>query len=152
MKKLFLILALTVSFLVNATETDSTKVDNFKKTDEVLSKVVEKALTVAEKTGEFVIEQAPLLLQEFYAWHIASNCLGAALFIFLSGLLCYVIRRINKWGKEENLDLSDPEYFFPKMLSWTGLIISFIFLCANIYDLAFIYFAPKLYLIEYFVK
>ena len=152
MKKALLILALSISFLGNATETYSTKVDNFKKTDEVLSKVVEKALTVAEKTGEFAIEQAPLLLQEFYAWHIASSCLGVALFVFIISLLFYSLRRLNKWGDKENLDLSDAEYFFPKMLSWTGVLISFVFLCINIYNLAFICFAPKLYLIEYFIK
>ena len=74
---------MVLAFSLSTNAQDSTKVDNFKKTDEVLSKVVEKALNVAEKTGEFAIEQAPLLLKEFYSWHIAKNSLIKNRFLLL---------------------------------------------------------------------
>lgn len=160
MKKLFLILALTVSFLGNATETDSTKVDNFKKTDEVLSKVVEKALTVAEKTGEFVIEQAPLLLQEFYAWHIAKSVFGIILGILIM-VIGYNLRKI--WGKKVDKDYKKDwdEIVINGIASENvSTVISLLFtmtagivtISINTYSLVFILVAPKLYLIEYFIK
>lgn len=172
MKKLFLILALTVSFLGNATETDSTKVDNFKKTDEVLSKVVEKALTVAEKTGEFVIEQAPLLLQEFYVWHICKSIFMALLWLSVF----FLIQRLSKllsFGDEKLIPEENRENYFKKRdgkyyyssyrdgdseayAFSIGIKIAsyftFIGLAVFLYDLVFILVAPKLYLIEYFIK
>jgi len=84
MKKLILLIVLAFSLNINAQVKDSTKVDSFQKTDEVLSKVVEKALIVAEKTGNFVIEQTPLLLQEFYKWHITESILGILLGLIIS--------------------------------------------------------------------
>ena len=79
MKKLVSLIVLAFSLNINAQVKDSTKIDNFQNTDQVLSKVVEKALIVAEKTGNFVIEQTPLLLQEFYKWHITESILGILL-------------------------------------------------------------------------
>ena len=155
MKKVFLFMVLAFSLSTNAQ--DSTKVDNFKKTDEVLSKVVEKALNVAEKTGDFVIEQAPLLLQEFYAWHICSSIffiiLGIA-FIIIGIRLPYFwldkeernwdFKYLNRYGDEGAIS------------AWfcfgIGAIVGIIMLIVNIYDLVFILVAPKLYLIEYFIK
>jgi hypothetical protein len=46
-----------------------------------LAELIKKGIEVAEKTGEFAIEQAPLLLQEFYTWHIAKSVLLALTFI-----------------------------------------------------------------------
>ncbi len=152
MKKLVLLFILAFSLGINAQVKDSTKVDNFQKTDEVLADVVKKALTVAEKTGNFAIEQAPLLLQEFYAWHI-TKCILTLIMWIIFFIICYVgLRKIKKYGKDENLDMSDAEYFFPIVFSYLGALISIGFLFASIYDLVFILVAPKLYLIEYFIK
>ena len=84
-------------FSLSTNAQDSTKVDNFKKTDEVLSKVVEKALNVAEKTGDFVIEQAPLLLQEFYAWHIYSSIF----FVFAGVMLWFSFKNYKLFVSED---------------------------------------------------
>lgn len=134
--------------------------DNFKKTDEVLYKVVEKALNVAEKTGEFVIEQAPLLLQEFYNWHIAKNSLG----IIFGLILMYIGFNIRKiWGKKVDSNYS-PDwnevvikgYASEEVSTWTTIIIGnifgFVLLCKSLYNLIFLLTAPKLFLIEYFIK
>ena len=155
MKKLLTLFILAFSLSTNAQ--DSTKVDNFKKTDEVLSKVVEKALNVAEKTGEFVIEQAPLLLQEFYQWHICSS-----IFFIILGIAFIIIgiRLPYFWldKEERNWDFKYlNRYGYEGAISaWfcfgTGTIVGIIMLIVNIYDLVFILVAPKLYLIEYFIK
>lgn len=126
-----------------------------------LSKLLEKAIEVAEKTGDFAIEQAPLLLQEFYSWRIASNIFG----IVLALLMCYIpyILRLCISKKEEE------GFFDEKILGrwfetdeipfilWcvlgvvSSLIGVIVFLC-SVYELIFILVAPKLYLIEYFIK
>ena len=148
---------MVLAFSLSTNAQDSTKVDNFKKTDEVLSEVVKKAIVVAEKTGDFVIEQAPLLLQEFYAWHICSSIffivLGIA-FIIIGIRLPYFwldkesrnwdFRYLNRYGDEGAI------------AAWfcfaIGILIGIIMLIVNVYDLVFILVAPKLYLIEYFIK
>ena len=143
---------MVLAFSLSTNAQDSTKVDNFQKTDEVLAEVVKKALTVAEKTGEFAIEQAPLLLKEFYAWHITKESLG----VLLSSILLFIVyrlyKKLKKYQNEESLDLADAEYFFPLVGIYCGFLFFAITLIVDLYDLIFILVAPKLYLIEYFVK
>lgn len=158
MKKVLFILGFFITSILNAQ--DSTKVDNFQKTDEVLSEVVKKALIVAEKTGDFAIEQAPLLLKEFYSWHIAKNSLGILLGILII-ILGYNLRKL--WGKkvDEDYDKDYGEvvlngYASEEFTTWLSIIISSIFglalLIKSTYSLVFILVAPKLYLIEYFIR
>lgn len=154
MKKVILLIVLAFSLSTNAQEKSE---DNFKKTDEVLSEVVKKALVVAEKTGNFVIEQAPMLLQEFYAWHIWSD-----IFFILLGISFIIcgIRLPYLWLSKEESNW-DYKYFKKYgddgvIIAWfsygIGLLIGIIMLIVNIYDLVYILVAPKLYLIDYFIK
>ncbi|MBC7642121.1 MAG: hypothetical protein H7174_07265 [Flavobacterium sp.] len=156
MKQLFLTLLLSISLFANA-QKDSTKVENFQKTDEVLSEVVKKALTVAEKTGDFVIEQAPLLLQEFYRWHICANIFGILLGLFL----CFLAYKIPLLWLSNDKDYYDTKFFSKYgdesgMIAWIFfiivVIIGAIFLFCSIYELVYILVAPKLYLIDYYIK
>ena len=151
---------MVLAFSLSTNAQDSTKVDNFQKTDEVLSEVVKKALIVAEKTGEFAIEQAPLLLKEFYSWHIAKNSLGI-LFGVLIIIIGYNLRKL--WGKKVDKDYDKDwnevvlnGYASEEISTWLSIILSSIFglmlLIKCTYSLVFILVAPKLYLIEYFIK
>ena len=160
MKKLFSLIALAFTLLINAQEQNQ-KTDSFQKTDEVLSQVVKKALTVAEKTGEFVIEQAPLLLQEFYNWHIAESIF----YIILSIILSFVAYKVPLFwlsdSKKESY-YSDNIKFFGKyggdggISAWIFFVLmnitSLHIFISNTHKLVFILTAPKLYLIEYFLK
>ncbi len=151
MKKLMIISMLAISTMANAQK------DNFQKTDEVLAEVVKKALVVAEKTGNFVIEQAPSLLQEFYQWHLWADIFGIALglAIFFSGRYfpyCF--------GQKEESGYYD-ERFFGRWFGMVDLIwvlfgvstlISACFVFISLYDLIYLLVAPKLYLIDYFIK
>ena len=162
MKTKILFIALMITSLSFA-QTDSTKVNNFQKTDEVLSEVVKKALIVAEKTGDFVIEQAPLLLQEFYQWHIWSDVFRIVLgiIIFLCGRYIpyfwltdesqgrYSVQFFKKWGSQDGISKNPSASWI--IFSITTLI-SIIIIIINIYDLIYISVAPKLYLIDYFIK
>jgi|SaaInl47_10m_RNA_FD_contig_41_1724374_length_730_multi_4_in_0_out_0_1 hypothetical protein len=116
-----------------------------KELEKQLSTILEKALNVAEKSGDFVIEQAPLLLQEFYKWHTASHIMGACLFVIPLILFIYFYRKAD-WDYLDSLN---------EILSVVFGVLSLCFIITsviNIYQLVFIITAPKLYLIEYFVK
>jgi hypothetical protein len=110
-----------------------------------LSTILEKALNVAEKSGDFVIEQAPLLLQEFYQWHTASHIMGACLFIVPLILFIY-------FYKTAEWDYNDSFKEVMSILFGVVSLVTIIVSIVNIYFLVFISVAPKLYLIEYFVK
>ena len=148
---------MVLAFSLSTKAQDSTKVDNFQKTDEVLSEVVKKALIVAKKTGEFAIEQAPLLLQEFYNWHICSS-----IFFIILGISFIIIgiRLPYFWldKEERNWDFKYLNRYGDEgaISAWfcfgIGSIVGIVMLIVNIYDLVFILVAPKLYLIEYFIK
>lgn len=110
--------------------------------EQTLSKILEKALNVAEQTGEFAMEQAPLLLQEFFYWHIANATLGLLLGFIIAIIINKIALKVSKHEEEEFV------YYLINVLQFAPILI----FCINLYDLVFILVAPKLYLIEYFVK
>ena len=116
------------------------------KLEEQLSVILEKSLNIAEKSGEFIIEQAPLLLQEFYQWHTASHIMKSLLFL-ITLIPFIVFYKKADWGSYEN-GFSEIMSISFGVFSVCTIIISIF----NIYKLVFITVAPKLYLIEYFVK
>ena len=136
-----------------------------------LAEIVEKSLNVAEKTGEFVVEQAPLVLQEFYNWHMAESIFFILLFIFLkivvaragrlwsyktkeaipkSQLTNYSLKGDGRYYPSDRHGDSDA-YFFSNAIKVSSYV-SLIGVFHNLYDLVFIIIAPKLYLIEYFIN
>ena len=155
MKKLLTLFILAFSLSINAQ--DSTKVDNFQKTDEVLSEVVKKALNIAEKTGDFAIEQAPLLLQEFYKWQIYSKIffiLLGILIIFLGIKLPYLWldKEQRSWDYKYFSRYGDNGVINAWLFCSISLLIGILIVLSNIYHLIYVSIAPKLYLIEYFIK
>ncbi len=112
-----------------------------------LAEIIKKALAVAEKSGEIVIDQAPQLLQEFYHWHIVSNIFTIVLTIIIATITYrYGIKYFKYFDEDDYLDTPIPTFLH------IGTIISLFFLLNSLYNLIFILVAPKLYLIEYFVK
>jgi len=158
MKKSIIIFAVLLGLSANA-QVQTVKDDDVSKTDEVLAKVVEKALIVAEKTGEFVVEQAPDVLQQFFAWHIASNIywLLFALLMFLGGRY-FPYLWLSKDGDGDSFFNRNAEssYSDAAMGAWVFFsamsVLSAIVFFIHVYDLAYILIAPKLYLIDYFVN
>lgn len=74
--------------------------------DSELAKLVKKGIEVAESTGDFVIEQAPILLKEFYRWHIASEVLGivfSSLYLFLIYKIFILLGRKEKSNRYDSL-------------------------------------------------
>lgn len=129
--------------------------------EEQLAILVQKAIEVAENTGEFALEQAPLLLQEFYAWHLTEHI------IYLTAALAclYLIKKIFlSIGKDEETNTHDYKlfskwyddesflFFISCVFSFVGSIALLIGAFLNIIIIVKILIAPKLYLIEYFIK
>ena len=172
MKKLLVLLTFVFSLNINAQVTDSTRVDNFQQTDQVLAEIVQKGIKLAEKTGEFAIEQAPLLLQEFYKWNITKCILfiviGLLLFIgsiYISNLygsktkFTYIEFEGYSYQKEKEATLIKGRYYKSydnfishNIIRFIGILIFLILLFVQIYKLLFIILAPKLFLINYFIQ
>jgi hypothetical protein len=156
MKQFIILIGILFNITLNAQ--DTLTVNNLQKTDEVLSTVIQKALVLAEQTGEFVIEQAPMLLQEFYMWHTASH-----IFWIIFGLLIiFAGYRIPLMfsDQREKTNYYDQKYFsryfydasLPYIIFIISSIIGIATICTHLYYLIFILLAPKLYIIEYFIN
>ena len=128
------------------------------KLEDQLAKAIEKAMGVAEKTGEFVIEQAPELLREFYAWHIAEHCLMMVLSATVI-IMPWVYRKVlptcdeymdkmSFFGKDVHAGFAIPGYIVGIGMA----IFAAIGFCEHAMLLVKILVAPKLYLIEYFLQ
>ncbi len=131
------------------------------KIEEQLARIVEKAIEVAEKTGEFVIDQAPMLLQEFYRWHTIQDVF--LIILGLSGVISFqfIPRAFSKKHEGEDVRFYDDVFMGRVYKNSTVVgavaikIIGLLFLLPffiGLWDLMFILTAPKLYLIEYFLK
>jgi len=130
--------------------------------EQTLSKVIEKSLKLAEETGNFVIDQAPDLLQQFYAWHITESS-----FYLLIGVILLIVTILlpRLWGRPEVGHTCDRK-FLGKYYAFNdefdaipiigtylvGGFISIPIIIINTLDLLKLLVAPKLYLIEYFIK
>ena len=109
--------------------------------EELLKPYVEKALQAMEKGGEFVISQAPELLQEFYTWHFLENVMGACLsFVGVVVLLFIAIKNFN-----DSDGISAAICIPISILPLISLVIT-------TFEAVKITVAPKLYLIEHFLK
>jgi hypothetical protein len=128
------------------------------------TELLKKGIEVAEKTGNFVIDQAPLLLQEFYRWHIASSIISIIIGvgIYLIGRYLPVLwlakertseHQLMFFGKFTNHSSSWEEKISGSwILYFLSITISLIMVISSTYKLVYILVAPKLYLIEYFIK
>lgn len=129
--------------------------------EEQLSKVLSKSLELAEKTGEFVMDQAPDLLAEFYRWHIAEDV--GLILMFLTVLFAiWKIRLIISDKDNESsyqtkiggryYETDEAPFIVYVIVGTVVSVFMMVGLIANIFDLVKILVAPKLYLIEYFLK
>lgn len=129
--------------------------------EKTLAAILKKSMEIASQTGEFVMEQAPMLLQEFYQWHLAKNIF----FVILFPLIFYIIYSLFKYAGQKELDKYEyPNKMFNRYYDWEdvwpilGMVVIFIYgivgliqTFISIYNIIFILVAPKIYLIEYFM-
>ena len=126
-------------------------------TDKQLAEILKKGLETAEKTGNFIVEQAPDLLRQLLIWKTVEYSVCVILGISLIIYFYRWTKKVSKEMKENEYDFED--YFmdsFANNLIAIGqlslLIIGMILIAENLQDLIQIVFAPKIYLIEYSAK
>ena len=126
-------------------------------TDKQLAEILKKGLETAEKTGNFIVEQAPDLIRQLLIWKTVEYSVYVILGISLIIYFYRWIKKVSKEMKENEDDFED--YFmdsFANILIAIGqlslLIIGMILIAENLQDLIQIVFAPKIYLIEYSAK
>jgi hypothetical protein len=116
---------------------------------EIVNEVLIKALDLAARTGDFVLEQASDLVQQLLQFKAVSNLLFCILFFVIaaSGVASIVILIKKMVNKDD--DGYMPALFMYGIFATLIGTISF-FICLN--DLILIQVAPKIYLIEYASK
>ena len=122
-------------------------------TDKQLAEILKKGLETAEKTGNFIVEQAPDLIRELLIWKTVEYSVYVIIGI---SLIVYFYR----WKKKVTKEMKENEYYF--MDSFANILIAIgqlsllitgiILIDENLQDLIQIVFAPKIYLIEYSAK
>ena len=126
-------------------------------TDKQLAEILKKGLETAEKTGNFIVEQAPDLIRQLLIWKTVEYSVYVILGISLIIYFYRWTKKVSKEMKENGDDFED--YFmdsFANILITIGqlslLITGIILIAENLQYLFQIVFAPKIYLIEYSAK
>ena len=123
-------------------------------TDKQLAEILKKGLETAEKTGNFIVEQAPDLIRQLLIWKTVEHSIYVIIGI---SLIIYFYRWTKKVAKEMKEKEDDFEDYFMDSLAnifiaigqISALIIGIALITENLHDLIQIVFAPKIYLIEY---
>lgn len=121
------------------------------KTDEVLAAILTNGLETAEKTGQFLKEQLPDVVQQLLMWNIA-NCI-----MWISVVLIYYIVYSVGWvkftKKAEASDMysssRDWAYTFKLVGGVIGVLIATPILMMYLSELLKLLIAPKVWLLEY---
>ena len=120
-----------------------------KETDQQLAEILKKGLEAAEKTGNFVVEQAPDLIQQLIVWKTCE-------YIFLIIISIAFMFSLYKWYKSAMKRYDDFDGFYIKTESFIygvyAIVVILIFgiaLFHSFFNLIQILLAPKIWLIEY---
>ena len=120
-----------------------------KETDQQLAEILKKGLEAAEKTGNFVVEQAPDLIQQLIVWKTCE-------YIFLILISIAFLFSIYKWCKSAmkrygdlNNFIDEPEFLMFSIYSIVVILIFGIALFKSFFNLLQVLLAPKIWLIEY---
>lgn len=122
-------------------------------TDKQIAEILKKGLEVAEKSGNFVIEQAPDLVKQL----ITYKTVETSICVLIEITLMYLIFRYFKYLYKKNNEDSDfiPENAFHGVgmiiTLLIGIFLFFVFI-NDISNLIQLIFAPKIYLLEYIAK
>lgn len=121
-----------------------------------LEKAVEKALELSEKTGDFIIQQAPDVIREFYTWQITIS-----IFAVVMSVLLFLLGRYIPYMYLSRDKKTFNTRFFKRYGDLKGEMSWFLFgFCTffslaiflrNLLKLLYILIAPKMYIIEYFL-
>lgn len=141
MKRLILVLGLVFSSLqvglaAEEPTTATTEVQDTLKT--ASSRVLVELIQQAEKAGDFIKEQVPIVLKELLAWNLAQD--------LVLGFLCLAIVGICCWGTY--YDLTHRQEGMWMFAAIAGMFLAFPAFI-NLMDAIKITMAPRVWLLEY---
>ena len=122
-------------------------------TDKQIAEILKKGLEVAEKSGNFVIEQAPDLVKQLITYKTIEASIYVLIEITLIYLIVRYIKYLHKKNNEDSDFIVDNEFHITGMIITLimGIILFFVFI-NDISDLIKLIFAPKIYLLEYIAQ
>ena len=122
-------------------------------TDKQIAEILKKGLEAAEKSGNFVIEQAPDLVKQL----ITYKTIETSICVLIEITLMYLIFRYFKYLYKKNNENSD--FITENEFHIGGIIINFVLsifcffaFIGDVSILIQLIFAPKIYLLEYIAK
>jgi hypothetical protein len=124
-----------------------------------LASVLEKSMEVAEKTGQWVLDMAPELIEQHLMWEFYSALFIAVLGLFIlipSILMAKYMHKEFKKEKEDNFFYHEKSWGYTTKESIVPYLIGMVmgFFCSmamifvNIHTMIFISVAPEIYLIK----
>ena len=122
-------------------------------TDKQIAEILKKGLEAAEKSGNFVIEQAPDLVKQLITYKTVETSICVLIEISLMYLIFRYIKYLHKKNNEDSDFIFDNEFHIIGMMitSLMGIFLFFVFI-NDISDLIKLIFAPKIYLLEYIAQ
>lgn len=118
------------------------------KLNEMSVETLDKLQQYLSGAEQFAQEQIPALYNEIIMWGMAKHIFYFSIFftiaftLFLIGV--YLIRIKDQWTDSDGLQI---QRFIGCMLQ-LNLLFTFPAMCANLYEIIHIYFAPRLYVLE----
>lgn len=114
-------------------------------TTEILNLALRKAIDVASKTGEFVVEQTPDVVQQLIVFNTAAYATKLAIGVTITGALGWLIKKIIK-----HIDDFEEFGIVTTFASGVGIVLMLMFsVIPNLFNLMKITLAPKVWLLEY---
>ena len=122
-------------------------------TDKQIAEILKKGLEVAEKSGNFVIEQAPDLVKQLITYKTIETSICVLIEITLMYLIFIYFKYLYKKNNEDSDFIIYDEFHIIGMIitSLMGIFLFFAFI-TDISNLIQLIFAPKIYLLEYIAK
>lgn len=120
---------------------------------EALEQAILKGLEIANKTGEFVIDQAPKVIEEFIKWHTYRHGILIFLWLIISFILIMGVRRLYiEFNDIESEYFNSEKVVAIGFISCVILFLSVASLIGNTMDLIQIIVTPSIYIMEHFIK
>lgn len=117
-------------------------------TTEILNGALRKAIEVASKTGEFVVQQAPDVVQQLIVWKTAAYALELVISVVFTAWMVWIIRKLHKSVDYDSYEA--PPYIIGMVFAALFGACSTLF-CSlpSAFALLKITLAPKVWLLEY---
>lgn len=113
---------------------------------------IDKLEGAAETGGEFVAEQAPLVIQEYLVWYFWSNvleaCAGMALIILAVVIAVVCWRNFKAWFVCNKYGWVEPWIAVPVIVCAVMCVFGALPICLGIHDAVKVSVAPRVVLIE----